>query len=176
MSHYVLVSAVGTDRTGLVHELTEAVLNCGGNIVESRMATLGTEFATLMLVSGNWHTLARLESELESLDKQSGMSIVFRRTESMPVKENLLPYSVDLVALDDTGIVHAVSGFFGSRDIAIAEMATHCRPAPHTGANLFEMQIIVNIPNTLHIARLRDEFAEFCDDLNVDAILEPVKN
>lgn len=176
MTHFVLVSAVGTDRTGLVHELTEAVLSCGGNIVESRMATLGTEFATLILVSGNWHTLAKLESELETLDRQSNLSIVFRRTESMPVKENLMPYSVDLVALDATGIVHAVSGFFSSRNIAIGEMATHARPAPHTGANLFEMQMIVNIPNNIHIARLRDEFAEFCDDLNVDAILEPVKN
>ncbi len=176
MSHYVLISAVGADRAGLVHELTEAVLNCGGNIIESRMATLGTEFATLMLVSGNWHTLAKLESELGSLNRQSNLSIEYRRTEIMPVKENLIPYSVDLVSLDDTGIVHAVSGFFSSRNIAIAEMATHCRPAPHTGATLFEMQMIANIPNTLHIARLRDEFAEFCDDLNVDAILEPVKN
>ncbi|MFK8030383.1 MAG: glycine cleavage system protein R [Gammaproteobacteria bacterium] len=176
MTHFVLISAVGADRTGLVHELTKAVLDCGGNIVESRMATLGTEFATLMLVSGNWHTLAKLETELGSLDRQSNLSVVFRRTETMPTKESVLPYSVDLVALDQTGIVNSVSGFFGSRDIAIAEMATHCRPAPHTGANLFEMQIIVNIPNTIHIARLRDEFAEFCDDLNVDAILEPVKN
>lgn len=176
MTHFVLVSAVGNDRTGLVHELTEKVLNCGGNIVESRMATLGTEFATLILVSGNWHTLAKLESELESLDRQSNLSVVFRRTEAMTLKERMMPYSIDLVSLDDTGIVHAVSGFFGSRDITIAEMATHTRPAPHTGAELFEMQMIVNIPGNIHIARLRDEFAEFCDDLNVDAILEPVKN
>ncbi|MEM7081872.1 MAG: ACT domain-containing protein [Pseudomonadota bacterium] len=176
MTHFVLISAVGADRTGLVHDLTATVLDCGGNIVESRMATLGTQFATLILVSGNWHTLAKLESELETLNRQSELSVSCRRTENMPPKQNLLPYSVDLVSLDETGIVHAVSGFFGSRNIAIAELATHCRAAPHTGANLFEMQIIVNIPSTLHIARLRDEFAEFCDEINVDAILEPVKN
>ena len=28
------------------------------------MASLGNEFAMLILVSGNWHSLAKLESEL----------------------------------------------------------------------------------------------------------------
>jgi len=175
MPHYLLISAIGPERTGLVHELTTKVLDCGGNIDESRMATLGQEFATLMLVSGNWHTLAKLESELAALEDGSAMSITCRRTESMPPKQDLLPYSVDVVALDAAGIVHAVSGFFSARKIAIAEMATHCHAAAHTGANIFNMQMIVSIPSNLHIARLRDEFAEFCDDLNIDAILEPAK-
>lgn len=176
MPDYLLISAVGPDKIGLVHKLTETVLNCGGNIDESRMATLGQEFATLMLVSGNWHTLAKLESELVTLSKQTSMGIHCSRTQSSPIKENLLPYSVDVIALDEAGIVHAVSGFFSERKIAIAEMATHCHPAAHTGATMFNMQMIVNIPSNIHISRLRDEFAEFCDDLNVDAILEPVKN
>lgn len=176
MPHYLLISAIGPDRTGLVHELTTKVLDCGGNIDESRMATLGQEFATLMLVSGNWHTLAKLESELQTLKTGSAMNISCRRTESMPPKQDLLPYSVDVVALDAVGIVHAISGFFSSRKITITEMATHCHAAPHTGASVFNMQMIVSVPSNLHIARLRDEFAEFCDDLNIDAILEPVKN
>lgn len=176
MPHYLLISAIGPDRTGLVQELTRTVLDCGGNIDESRMATLGQEFATLMLVSGNWHTLAKLETDLSALQDSSDLSVTCRRTEAMPPKQDLLPYSVDVVALDAAGIVHAVSGFFSERDITIGEMATHCRAAAHTGASVFNMQMIVSVPSNLHIAQLRDEFAEFCDDLNVDAILEPVKN
>ena len=176
MLDYLLISAVGPDKTGLVHQLTKTVLNCGGNIDESRMATLGVEFATLMLISGNWHTLAKLESELAVLAKQSSMTINCRRTQSGIAKENFLPYSVDIIALDGEGIVHSVSGFFAEHKIAIAEMATHCHPAAHTGATMFNMQMIVSVPGTIHISRLRDEFAEFCDELNVDAILEPVKH
>ena len=44
--------------------------------------------------------------------------------------------------------------------------------AAHTGASVFNMQMIVSLPSNLHIARIRDEFAEFCDELNIDAVLE----
>ena len=65
MKQLMVISAVGNDRSGLVHLLTNRILECGGNIVESRMVALGTEFAMLLLVSGNWHTLARLEGDLD---------------------------------------------------------------------------------------------------------------
>jgi glycine cleavage system transcriptional repressor len=34
----------------------------------------------------------------------------------------------------------------------------------------------VNIPASLHLSQLRDDFMEICDQLNLDAILEPVKS
>jgi len=63
MKQHLAVSVIGSDRTGMVHELTRVISECGGNISESRMASLGSEFAMLMLVSGNWHALAKLETE-----------------------------------------------------------------------------------------------------------------
>ena len=51
MEQLMVISAVGGDRTGVVHDLTRVVLDCGGSIRESRMTTLGSEFAMLVLVS-----------------------------------------------------------------------------------------------------------------------------
>ena len=65
MTQLIVLSAIGTDRTGVVQDITKVILACGGNIEESRMTTLGAEFAVLMLVSGNWHTLDKLERELD---------------------------------------------------------------------------------------------------------------
>ena len=67
MKQHLAVSAIGSDRTGMVHDLTRVISDCGGSISESRMASLGNEFAMLVLVSGNWHSLAKLESELQRL-------------------------------------------------------------------------------------------------------------
>ena len=53
MSQLIVISAVGTVRTGVVQDLTKVILSCDGNIEESRMTTLGSEFAMLLLVSGN---------------------------------------------------------------------------------------------------------------------------
>jgi glycine cleavage system transcriptional repressor len=35
--------------------------------------------------------------------------------------------------------------------------------------------MIVRIPAGMRIVSLRDEFLDFCDQMNLDAILEPVK-
>ena len=106
MKQHIVISAVGGDRIGMVHELSKAVADCGGSISESRMTALGNEFAMLLLVNGNWHTLAKLEGEFKKLADASGMNIQVRRTEERRGSRNdMLPYSIDVVCLDQTGIV-----------------------------------------------------------------------
>ena len=176
MSQLIVLSAIGTDRTGVVQDITRVILDCGGNIEESRMATLGSEFAMLMLVSGNWHTLGKLERELEKLDDASNLTFSIRKTDVRKSSDDRMPYAVDVVSLDHEGIVFNLASFFATRDIEIGDVATRRYAAAHTGAPMFAVQMAVNIPSTIHIAQLRDEFLELCDRLNLDAILEPVKS
>jgi len=78
MSQLIVLSAIGSDRTGVVQDITKVIMACDGNIEESRMATLGSEFAMLMLVSGNWHTLDKLERQLEKLGRGDNLTFTFR--------------------------------------------------------------------------------------------------
>jgi glycine cleavage system transcriptional repressor len=158
-----------------VQDITKVVLACGGNIEESRMTTLGAEFATLMLVSGNWHTLDKLERGLEKLGKDDNLTVAIRKTDARPTKDDRMPYAVDVVSLDTPGIVFSLASFFASRQIEISDVATRRYAAAHTGAPMFAVQMAVNIPSAVNLAQLRDEFLELSDRLNLDAILEPVK-
>ena len=175
MSQLIVISAIGTDRTGVVQDLSKVILACGGNIEESRMTTLGSEFAMLLLVSGNWHTLSRLENGLEKLAEDSNLTFAIRKTDVLPPKGDRMPYAVDVVALDQQGIVFNLANFFAARDIEIADVATRSYAAAHTGAPMFAVQMAINVPASVHIAQLREEFHELCDRLNLDAILDPVK-
>ena len=176
MKQYLAISAIGSDRVGLVHDLSKVIADCGGNISESRMTALGAEFAVLMLVTGNWHAMARIETDLKRLAEASDVTLQIRRTEERPVHEDQVPYSVDVVCLDQAGIVAALSGFFAARGIDISEMNTRSYPAPHTGAPMFGVYMVVNVPSTIHLGAMREEFMDLCDNLNLDAILEPVKS
>ena len=176
MSQLIVISAIGSDRTGVVQDITEVILNCGGNIEESRMTTLGAEFAMLMLVSGNWHTLNRLEKGLDKLSDNDNLTFTIRKTGERQIKEDRMPYAVDVVSLDHQGIVYNLANFFAAHDIEIADVATRSYAAAHTGAPMFAVQMAVNVPSSIHIAQLREEFLELSDRLNLDAILEPVKN
>jgi glycine cleavage system transcriptional repressor len=173
---HLAVSAIGSDHTGMVHDLTRIITDCGGNIAESRMAALGSEFAMQLLVTGNWHTLARIESELGRLADTASLSVHLRRTEARAARKELVPYSIDIVSIDQAGIVAGLSGFFAARSIDICEAATRSYPAAHTGAPMFSVQMTINVPSRMHVSQLREEFMDYCDSMNLDAILEPVKS
>src|SRR5204862_412735 len=164
MKQHLAVSAIGSDRTGMVHELTRVISESGGNISESRMANLGTEFAMLLLVSGHWPALAKLETELKRLAETSNLSIHLKRTEPRAARTDMLPYSIDVVCLDQSGIVSGLSGFFATRGIDIAEVSTRSYPAAHTGAPMFAVQMIVNVP----------QVSRFLDDMMRDVTKEQI--
>ncbi len=175
MTQLIVLSVIGTDRTGIVQEITKVILDCGGNIEESRMAALGAEFAMLLLVSGNWHTLTKLESGLDKLTEDGSLTINLKKTGEPASRKECMPYGVDVVCLDHPGVVFGLADFFAARNIEIAELATRQYAAAHTGAPMFAVQMNINIPGSMNLSQLRDEFMEFCDHENLDSILEPVK-
>lgn len=175
MTQMIVISAIGKDRPGVVQSLSECILKGGGNIQESRMSRLGQEFAMLALVSGSWATQSKLQSALDKLATEQALSISVRPTESMTDQLERLPYAVDVISLDQQGIVFELSRFMASRNIDISEVSTRAYRAAHTGAPMFAVQMHIGIPAESSISRLREEFLEVCDHMNLDAIIEPVK-
>jgi len=173
--HFLVLAALGTDRTGMVDEFSRAILQSGCNIHDSRMVVLGGEFALLLQVAGHWNNIAKLENQLPGLEQRLGMTITAHRSSSREGSKDLLSYGVDVIALDQPGIVHNLARFFSRRQINIQEMVTTSYPAAHTGTPMFSVHITVEIPATLQISALREEFMEFCDNFNLDAVIEPVK-
>lgn len=172
----LVISALGANSAQVVRNLTKVVLECGGNIKESRMAALGSDFAMLLLVTGNWHTMNKLEQDLSRHAEADGLVMQVKRTEPREIVRELLPYAVDVVGLDQPGIVNNLSSFFAARNVEIGDVTTRTYLANSTGTPMFSVQMLINIPASVHISGLREEFMEFCDQLNVDAIIEPVKH
>ena len=175
MKQFLVVSVLGEDRPGTLQDLARTVRDCGCNVVESRMTVLGSEFSMLLLVCGNWNTITKLEATLPKLEQKLSLTVASRRTSERTPRHDLVPYAVDVVCLDQPGIVFNLANFFAERNIGIAELGTRSYPATHTGAPMFAVQMSVNIPADMHIGTLREEFMNFCDALNLDAIMEPIK-
>ena len=176
MKQFLAISAIGKDRPGLAHDVVRTISDCGASINESRMLPLGGELAMQVLVSGNWHAVARVESELARLAESAGLSLNLRRTEPRALREDHIPYSIDVIGPDQAGIVAGLAGFLTARQIEIAEIASRSYQAAQTGAAMFAVQMMVNVPARQPVAQLREDFMEYCDSQNLDAILEPVKN
>ena len=175
-TNQLVLSALGEDRPGIIDELSHCVLDSGCMVLDSRMAVLGGDFALLLQVGGNWNNIAKLENQIGGLEDRLGLMISSRRTTNKSAAADMLPYGVDVVALDQPGIVHNLAKFFSRRRINIQEMMTSSYPAPHSGTVMFSVHMSVEIPAKTQISTLREEFMEFCDEMNLDAVIEPVKS
>jgi glycine cleavage system transcriptional repressor len=175
MDTYLVLTALGKDRPGIVNQLSMSIMDCGCNIVDSRMTVLGGEFAVILMISGKWNELTKLEDSLPALQERLDLTVNAKRTETGKRHNNLMPYNVEVVSIDHPGIVHDIASFFSLRNINIHELATNSYAAAHTGTPMFSISMIVDIPADMRIASLREEFLDFCDDLNMDAVLEPIK-
>lgn len=175
MDNYLVITALGKDKPGIVDKLSMAALDCGCNIEDSRMMVMGGEFAVMLMVAGKWNELAKLEELLPSMREKLNLTITAARTEGENKTKNLVPYTVEVVAIDHPGIVYQIASFFSAREINIHELNTNRYAAAHTGTPMFSLNMVVDIPAELRISALREEFLDFCDETNMDAIIEPLK-
>jgi len=176
MNKYLVISALGKDRPGIVNQLSHAILEAGCNIQDSRMTVLGGEFALMLLVSGPWNAVGKLESQTKALEKKLDLMLVAKITEPRVTKQSMVPYVVDVVSMDHPGIVHGIAEFFSTRAINIEDLNTWTYAAAHPGTPMFSINMTNSVPASVNIGQLRDEFTRFCDELNVDATLEPSRH
>lgn len=174
MKKYLIISAIGSDRPGLIRDLSRSITEVGCNISDCRMTVLGSEFTLLLLASGNWNAVAKLESQIAALGKKLDLVMTTRRTEARTPRD-MAPYVIDVAALDRPGILSELAEFFATRDINIDEMSSWSYTATNTGAEMVSISLNISVPADVHIGRLRDDFTDFCDGLNLDATLEPAR-
>jgi glycine cleavage system transcriptional repressor len=175
MNKYLVLSALGDDRPGIVNDLSRAILACDGNISDSRMSVLGGKFALILMVSGSQEVVEKLEAMLPDLEEKLGLTIIAKRTEyDQSSLQKVIPYYVEVVAMDHPGIIHEVAGFLSARGINIENMDTRGYNAAHTGTPMFSLEITIDVPEDLVISKLQDEFIEYCDKQNLDVTIKPL--
>lgn len=172
--NHLVLSAIGEDRPGIVNELARCCSDYRCNIVDSRMTILGGEFAVLMMISGPWDGIAKLETALPAIARKLDLLLHTKQTQPRRPAATIT-YSVNVVSLDHPGIVHEIAQFFSERRINIEDLHTSTYCAPHTGTQMFNLNLVINLPANTHLATLREEFMVFCDEINLDAVFEPLR-
>ncbi len=174
MSHSIL-TAVGTDRPGLVDEVSRFIFDRGGNIEDSRMVNLRGQFAIMLLVAGDEPALDRVRGDIGQLAQGSRLHVELRPTQETPAARaaSAMPYRLVATAIDQPGLVHRVSHALREMQVNIESLDTHLTPAPYTGAPLFEMELILAVPRGTAISQLRQRLAGVCDEMNIDWELRP---
>jgi len=165
----LVFTLTGTDRVGLVEEVTGVLLAAGGNVETSRMARLGGEFAMLVLVSLPADKIAEAESALAHLSEQ-GFRISFAETNPTAASQlaEWSPYRVSVHGADHEGIVHEIARGLSQLGITIESMETGVSAAPVTGLTLFDMTALVLVPPHVDDTDWAATLSDAARDANVD--------
>ena len=173
--NHLLINAYTTHPESPLLPVTRRIADSGCNLVDARLSTVGRDVSVTALATGSWDSVAKLEAMLTRLEREESMKLVWYRTGAKVVQSNLLPYIVEVVAADKPGILFQLADFFDRQGITIENLQSTRYRAMQTGAEMFSAQVTIGIPANMHIAALRDDFLEFCDHLNLDAIMDPMK-
>ena len=173
---YLVLTAVGTDRPGIVAELTAALAERGASVADSRMAILGGEFALMMLVSGAPAVLDAARGDVQSVGERLGLELVLKDTRSPAAHRagSGRSYEVQVHALDHPGIVHAVTAALQQLGANIVSLDTSAYEASVTGAPLFQMRLSADCPANVTAARLREALEQVSEARNADMEIRPV--
>ena len=168
--NFLVLSALGSDRPGLVAEVTAYLAARSANLEDSRMAILGAEFGILVLVSGTADALARVAAETKELEQKSGLSVLTRATKNPADHRapDTRPFTVIADALDHEGIVHAVAAALHRSGVNVASLGTSTYAAPVTGALLFRLEATIDAPPGVGLSELRRTLDGVARDENID--------
>jgi glycine cleavage system transcriptional repressor len=177
MADFLVISALGEDRPGLVSRLTGAIAECGCNVEDSRMSVLGTEFAVILLLSGEPDAVAGAGRAAQAVGEELGLLVTVKATGAPSGRRaaDRVPYQVRAVCLDHPGVVHEISHFLARRRINIDDLTTATYPAPITGAPMFSLRMQIDVPADQFLSALRRELGEFCERLGVDSEIHPAQ-
>ncbi len=180
MKRWFILSAIGSDRPGLVAELAQLIYDCGANLDDSRMTILGSDFAVILLCSASdREVLDRIAVGAKRLERDHGLTILPRFLDAEPRPPLPAPgtklYRVEAFGEDRAGIVAGICRVLADSGVNIAELTTKSRSGPG-GAASYELTIVAEVPENLDNRTLREALEAEGDRLLIDVALLPVPN
>lgn len=166
----LVLTVIGTDRPGIVEQISNEVLDAGANWEESSMARLAGKFAGLLRVSVDAARADRLTAKLQTL-AAGGLTVVVERSSDIDAGA-FRTLSLDLVGNDRPGIVRDISRVLASNGVNIEELETEVTSAAMSGEPVFRARIRVRLPDATNVNDIRGILEAMADNLLVDVTFD----
>lgn len=167
MKHQLIVMILGTDRSGILSEISDTVSEAHCNILDSRQAIYGKEFSLTMIIEGTHQAITRAELAIPPLCQRLGLLSMMKRT-SHHEKQNLNHlYDVEFSGTDSHGLLRSVTRFFAEKNVSISAFRQRTFTDKPSQQQMMRCKFIVNTPESLDINLLREEADALFASLNL---------
>lgn len=169
------ITLLGSRSKKFINEILVTINECQCIILEISSSQLGQAIAAYMLIEGNWNHIAKFENCLDAIQKRLEIQTHTLRIDKSEKNVNGMPYSLEIVTLDQENIIQTVATFLANNDITIQEFSASRYQASYNQSLILSAKFVVIIPKESALLSIREQFLDFCDQLNIDAVLEPIK-
>lgn len=169
------ITALGAKNEGLIAEVLAILSVCQVEVLELRSSGLTKISAIYLLIEGNWNQIAKLEALLTVFAERFELELSLLRPSLFEQDQTGVPYLLETISADKKDLLFAVSSFLLERGVLIEDIQATRQQAAYFSHSVFTTKFVLLVPANVRVLSLREEFLDFCDDLNIDAILEPIK-
>ena len=161
----IIINAFGNDKPGLVFKISKIVLSLNGNIENSKMMQLESDFTIMMLVQISNENIKKLKNKLNEIKE---LNISYSHTNKKQNNINYINYSFSISVADNEGIIYLYTELFKKKNINIESMETEINHAPISGFPIFNLKSILNIPENLDISIIKKELKNIAQENNIE--------
>ncbi|HEY2773625.1 MAG TPA: ACT domain-containing protein [Candidatus Binatia bacterium] len=173
--HWFAMAAIGRDRPGIVADLAECVYGCGCNLEDASMTMLGSEFATLMLVSGSDAGIReKLYEATKRVEWERGLTVFLRPVDPPAARSGGTGYSLSAVGVDKAGIVAGVSRVLADHGVLITDLRGEAKPVAESGTPLYTLAIRMIVPEQCPLPRLQGDLDRAGAGLGIEVSTRPL--
>lgn len=169
---HLLLSAIGKDRPGFVHDVTQAIHQGGGNIEQQRSVRLANEYVVMLLVSLEGDS--SVDELMKNVRALANDDLLIRVREAGPSdygeSMDVVAAEVSASGADQPGILEAVTSLLVKHGINIDGMDYDTEGAPMTGDQLFRMDAFISVPKNVDTDDLRQQLRSLEDEFNFDIL------
>lgn len=170
MSTPLVVTVIGADRPGLVHQVSAVIAAHGGNWVDASMSRLVGHFAGIIRVDVAADQRAALEQGLAALEGD-GVRVSVTPTED-PAAVPFRTLSLEVLGHDTQGIVRDITACLARLGANIERLSTGVVSAPMSGDPMFKASIGVGLPTSIDLDDVVADLEEVAAHLSVDVSVD----
>jgi glycine cleavage system transcriptional repressor len=172
--HWLVLSAVGPDNvTQTLGDVLAMIESSGCHLYGASQHVFGKSFAAQWFLRGSWNAVAKLEAMIPTIQQKFELIIQLKRTHERDIPPRTLSYVIQIQTLEKKGILSELCSFFTQEGITVIETQLSVRHDPRTQAALLNLSMIIDLPEQIQVAALREHFMIYCEERNLDAVLEP---
>lgn len=163
----IVITLIGPDRPGLVNAVSDKATEFGANWADSLMANLAGQFAGIVHLQVPAKNADGLVAALRGLESPALRILVAQGAEAGGTAATRR-LKLDLVGHDRPGIIHSISSTLAQRGVSIEKLQTQITSGAMSGGQMFQMNAVLVVPDSLDNDALRDALESIANELMVD--------